>query len=168
MLTRLQKDDGFGLVELVMAMLLLSVGILAILAAFTSSSVGIRRASRVATASALADAQMELYRALRYSAIALDSASVSSANGTPAYSSDPAWSSTQVTMTCPTLPTECRASQSVTGADSGTYRVDTYITYQTPASGRQGKLVTVVVREGSGTSWLTRARVSTTFDELTG
>jgi type II secretory pathway pseudopilin PulG len=167
-LARLRTEEGFGMIELVMAMLMLTIGILGILAAFTSGSVAIRRASRVATASALADAQMELYRALRYGSIALDSASVSSANGIPLYSSDSAWSSSQVTTSCPTLPPECKASQSLTGADGGTYRVDTYITYHTPTSGRQGKLVTIVVRELSVSPSSTRARVSSTFDLATG
>ena len=149
-------------------MLMLNIGILAIVAAFSSSSLAIKRASRMSTAAALADKQMERYRALTYSAITLDSASVTSANGLPSYASDSAWSSSQVTTTCTTpVPFECAASQNLTGADSGTYRVDTYITYQTPPSGRQGKLVTIVVRDtGNGSRAL--VRVSSTFDQATG
>lgn len=150
-----------------MAMLLLTIGILAMVAAFTSTSVAVRRASRLSTASALADAQMELYRALKYSSIALNTASVTVANADSTYSSDAAWSASQVTFVCAPLVTQCNPMQSLTGADSGTYRVDTYIKYATPASGRQGKLVTIVVRD-TGNSSRTLVRVSSTFDEATG
>ena len=72
-LLRARKQDGFGLIELLMAMTILNIGLLAIVAAFNSGAVAIRRASRISTASALADSQMELYRALTYTSIALDS-----------------------------------------------------------------------------------------------
>ena len=167
MRARLREIEGFGLIELLMAMLMLNIGILAIVAAFSSSSIAIRRASRISTAAALADTQMERYRALTYGAIALDSGSLSAANAIPSYASDTAWSSSQVSTSCATLTIECRASQSLTGADSGTYRVDTYITYQTPTSGRQGKLVTIVVRD-TGDASRTLVRESSTFDQATG
>jgi hypothetical protein len=44
--------------------------------------------------------------------------------------------------------------------------VDTYVTYHTPASGRQGKLVTIVVRD-TGNASRTLVRVSSTFDQAT-
>jgi type II secretory pathway pseudopilin PulG len=162
---RLCKEEGFSMIELVMAMIMLTIGILAIVAAFSSGSVGIRRASRVATAGAIADAQMELYRALRYDVIALDSGSLSSANTDTSYTSDapPA----QVTISCPSLPPECRASQSVTGPDGATYRVDTYISYRY-VSTRQGKRVTVVVRDPSVSPPRRLISVPSTFDPATG
>jgi hypothetical protein len=149
-------------------MLMLNIGILAIVAAFSSSSIAIRRASRLSTAAALADTQMERYRALTYAAIALDANAVTSANADTSYTADSAWSSSQVTTTCATpLPIECKPSQALTGADSGSYRVDTYIKYQTPTSGRQGKLVTIAVRDiGEGSRTLVRE--SSTFDQATG
>lgn len=156
------------MIELVMAMIMLTIGILAIVAAFSSGSVGIRRASRVATAGAIADAQMELYRALSYDVIALDSGSLSSANTDTSYTSDPAWNPTeQVTISCPSLPPECRASQSVTGPDGATYRVDTYINYRY-VSTRQGKRVTVVVRDPSVSPPRRLISVPSTFDPATG
>jgi type II secretory pathway pseudopilin PulG len=155
------------MIELLMAMLILSIGLLALVAAFSSSSVAIRRASRISTASALADAQMELYRALTYNVVVLDAASVTTANGDSAYAGDPAWSASQVTTTCSPVVTECKPIQTLTGADSGTYRVDTYIKYQTPTNGRQGKLVTIVVRDVANAS-RTLVRVASTFDQATG
>src|SRR5215210_5192178 len=74
---RLRTDEsGFGLIELVIAMVILSVGVLALASAFTSGSVALRRASRTATATAIADAQLERYRAIRYCAIYLEPATV--------------------------------------------------------------------------------------------
>src|SRR3954447_17701194 len=79
---RLRSDAGFGLIELLMAMVMLNIGILAVVAAFNAGIVTINRASKVTTASALADQQLERYRALTYAAIALDATSVSSVDNT--------------------------------------------------------------------------------------
>ena len=65
MLKRLKGEAGFGLIELSMAMVMLNVGILAIVAAFNSGAVALRRASIVANATALADTAMEGYRGKR-------------------------------------------------------------------------------------------------------
>ena len=71
-MTRLRSDEaGFGLIELILALVLLNVGILATVAALNSGAVALQRASKIATASALADVQMESYRGLRWEAITL-------------------------------------------------------------------------------------------------
>src|SRR5919112_5113379 len=76
----LRRDEsGFGIVELLIAMAILSIGILALASAFTSGSVALRRASRTATATAIADAQLERYRAIRYCAVYLEPATVPAA-----------------------------------------------------------------------------------------
>lgn len=157
------------MVELLIAMVLLNVGLIALLAAFISGSTAVRRASRIATASTLADTQMELYRALTYSAIALDPTSVPA---TTPYTSDAAYSASQVTATCAsgtyTSYPQCNASRTVTGPDHGTYRVDTYIVLRTPTGGRAVKLVTVVVRDTQALTAPALARQSTSFDQSTG
>ena len=165
----LRREDGFGLIELMIAMVLLSVGLVALLGAFISGSTAVRHASRVATASTLADTQMELYRALTYTAIALDATSIPA---TSPYNTDTAYSATQVTATCASgayasYP-QCNASRTVTGPDHGTYRVDTYIVSRTPTGGRAVKLVTVVVRDTKALSTPALARQSTSFDQSTG
>jgi Tfp pilus assembly protein PilV len=177
-------DQGFGLIELLMAMVMLNIGILAIVAAFNSGIVTLNRASRVSTAAALADAQMEAYRALPYASIALDSASVAAVDAT--YKADTALSSCSgypsstscvVTTTCSGSPVanECNPSRSATGADRKSYRVDTYIvlststtTPPTPTNGRPVKIVTVVVREANKLSARPLAREASTFDQSTG
>src|SRR5689334_23276241 len=79
---RLRSERGFGLIELLMAMVMLNIGILAIVAAFNSGMLALNRASRISTASALADSQMEVYRAITYNAIGLDSTSLGSVDNT--------------------------------------------------------------------------------------
>src|SRR5205823_3253092 len=127
---RLRQEDGFGLIELLMAMTILNIGILATVAAFNSGIVALRHAGKVSTASVLADKQMELYRSLTYGSIALDSSSIPAS---APYNSDPAWASVQVTTTCTTpLSDECNASRTTTGPDHHTYRIDTYIVNSNP------------------------------------
>jgi Tfp pilus assembly protein PilV len=72
---RVTSEDGFGLIELLIAMVVMQVALLAIIGAFGAGSVALRRASMLNTAAVLADTQMELYRAMPYDAIGLDTAS---------------------------------------------------------------------------------------------
>jgi Tfp pilus assembly protein PilV len=171
---RLRNESGFGLIELLMAIVLLNIGILAIVAAFNAGTVSLNRASRISTGASLADAQMELYRALTFGAIALDSTTLPSS---APYNTDTAYSATQVTTTCSgsPKPNECNASRSVVGPDRKKYRIDTYIvlstgstTPPTPTGGRQLKIVTVVVRDGNSLSARPYAREASTFDQSTG
>jgi Tfp pilus assembly protein PilE len=169
-LSRLRNEKGFGLLELLMAMTMLNIGILALVAAFNSGAVALQRASRTTTAAALADAQMELYRAITYTAIGLDSTSV---NGTDTlYRSDSVLGgsiSNDLTVTCTgsPLPNQCVASRTAAGADHRSYRVDSYVTQTTPTNGRAEKLVTIVVRDGAS-PFRTLAREQSTFDASTG
>jgi len=173
-LTRARKqEDGFGLIELLMAMTMLNIGILALVAAFQSGAVALQRAGKLSTGAAVADIQMERYRALTYGAIALDATSAASAQEDSRYTGDSAYSSTQVTTTCTTpLAIECRALRTLTGPDGKRYRIDTFVTFDTPVtsaagSARQLKRVTIVVRDGLDTT-RTLARIASTFDQATG
>lgn len=170
MIARLRNEEGFGLLELLISLVMLNVGILALVAAFNGGSLAIQRASRTGTATVLADKQMELYRALLYANIALDTANVTTASANLQYSSDSAYNASQVSKVCAGSPSsvaaECKPMQTITGPDKFTYRVDTYIVYVTPTSGRQLKKVTVVTRDAAGTKAF--ARVSSYFDQSTG
>ncbi|HYZ20049.1 MAG TPA: prepilin-type N-terminal cleavage/methylation domain-containing protein [Gaiellaceae bacterium] len=172
MRTRLRSQGGFGLVELLIAMLMLNIGLLAVVAAFSSGIVSLNRASRITTASVLADQQMELYRALTYSAIRLDSTAVAGVDNT--YLCDatlggacPNSTSSLITATCSGPPDECNPSRVVTGADRKSYRVDTYIVSTTPTGGRPVKKITIVVRDAANLA-VTFVRQASTFDQSTG
>jgi Tfp pilus assembly protein PilV len=174
----LRSEQGFGLIELLISMTMLNVGILAIVAAFSSGAIALKNASEVSAASALGDKQMELYRALKYTEIALDTTAVGTANGDTTYQCDlankvdPAGSCgganqrTQLQQTCATMTPQCNPRQTVNGPDQRPYRVDTYIVSQTPPTGRTVKLVTIVIRRGSDLRQL--ARLSSSFDQSSG
>jgi len=161
-----ESEEGFGLIELLIAMVILNIGLLAIIASFQAGIITLSRASKVTTASVLGDQQMELYRALNYASIRLAPATIPN---TPPYTSDAAYSATQITGACsgPPYPEECNASRMATGADGKSYRVDTYIVETTPMGGRPLKQVTIVVRDGTNLSSI-YARQATSFDQATG
>jgi Tfp pilus assembly protein PilE len=168
-LTRLRRDDsGFGLIELLIAMMVLNIGILALFAAFNSGAVALRRAGTLATAATLANTQMERYRALTYAAIQLDTCEVGSADTT--YTTDAALTGNPtkvLTTSCASPPaTENDPVRDLIGPDNKRYRIDTFIVYDSPRDGRQLKKVTVVVREYYTTKNLVRE--ASTFDQSTG
>lgn len=144
----------------------LSIAISAQLAVFASSFTSLSRASMKGTAVTLADKQMETYRTVPYACVYLTSGS-----GDSTYSGDGAYSASQVTgsscspsSTPPTSATT--ASQTVSGPDHRTYRVDTYIVTTTPSGGRPLKQVTVVVRQvKAGVVGSVLAREASTFDQ---
>lgn len=165
----LQGESGFGIVELVFAMAMLAVGILAVFALFSTTSFAIQRASTVTTAATIADSRMEGFRAVTYPGIGFTAAAIDPAvtdstyEGDSAYGAPGASPGNSVTVaSSTTAPTA-----TVTGADGKPYRVDTYITWQAVAGGRNVKRITVVVRD-SVTPTKTWTRVVSTFDQATG
>jgi Tfp pilus assembly protein PilV len=189
---RLRAEDGFGLIELAMAMVMLNIGILAIVAAFNSGAVALRRASSVANATAIADTYMERYRGYRNCQIYIDTAANGGipANGTT-YQSDPAYNASQITQTyagagsvpatcslgsatwtCPAsgagTPTSDQLAvtahnQCAKGPDNRIYIVDLYVVSVSVASGGTQKQVTVVVRDPANAT-KSLVRESSTFD----
>jgi Tfp pilus assembly protein PilV len=180
---RLHQEEGFGLIELIMAMVILNIGLLAIVASFNSGAVALRRASHISTAAALADSQMERYRALLYAQIGFDSSQMAALDNTykcdsvlgascpntaTGCSSATCADGTEPTFTCGTA-TECLPKRIVNSTstpaspDRYPYRVDTYILFKTPSNGRQLKQITVVVRDGNNLA-RTFARITSTFD----
>lgn len=164
---RLTRDErGIGLIELLIAMGILAIAISAQLAVFSSSYASIGRASMKGTAVTLSDTQMETYRTLPYSCIFLASAS-----GDSTYTGDSAYSASQIMgSSCspnaspPSNATT--ASQSVSGPDGRSYRIDTYIVSTTPTGGRPLKKVTVVVRQvQNAVVGTVLARQASTFDQ---
>ena len=192
LLKRVRAEEGFGLIELAMAMVVLNIGILAIVAAFNSGAIALRRASQVANATAIADTYVERYRGFRNCQIYIDTAAN---NGIPAagttYRSDPAYNATQITQatvasgsipascslgsaawTCPASGASTATSnqlavtahnQCALGPDNRTYIVDLYIVAVNVTSGGTQKQVTVVVRDPANPTQ-SLVRESSTFD----
>lgn len=147
-------EGGFALVEMLVAIVVINVGLLAILLALTSGMTTLRRSAETSTASAVADKQLEKYRAVAFASIYLDTSSLAATDST--YQSDSAYSASQVSQTCYPLVAACTPSQTVTGPDGRPYRVDTYIVWTTPSGGTAVKQVTVVVRKSGSTATLAR------------
>jgi type II secretory pathway pseudopilin PulG len=177
--TRAREESGFGLLELLMAMVMLNVGILAIVAAFSSGNAALARANRVSTASALADKQLESYRGLIYDNIVFKTSEWNDAIANSTYTGDATYVANMQSpvspkglvatlTTCPAnVPANsCDPSYTATGPDHRSYRVDTYLYYDAPGGGAQLKTITVVVRPTSG-STVPWARVTSTFDSST-
>jgi prepilin-type N-terminal cleavage/methylation domain-containing protein len=177
--TRARNEAGFGLVELLIAMTVMAIGISAIVAAMSSGFVAINRARDASTAAALADTQMEAYRALPNCGIYLEESTIVSAGADytadVAYNADPTKRvGTSAPLLDPSAPCEqptpstslTTAHQSLTGADYRSYPVDTYIVRSTAASGGDAKQVTLVVHDPQNTKVLLRE--SSTFAPPTG
>jgi prepilin-type N-terminal cleavage/methylation domain-containing protein len=158
MTSRLRGQQGFALIEMLVAIVVINVGLLAILLALNSGMITLRRSAESSTASAVADQQIERFRALAFAAIYLDTTSLAATDST--YQTDSAYSASQVSQACSPLVAACTPSQTVTGPDSRSYRVDTYIVWTTPTGGAPVKQVTVVVRKPGSPTVL--ARVAST------
>jgi Tfp pilus assembly protein PilE len=136
-----REEGGFGLVELVIAMTVLSVGLLSLFATFATGYVAVNRANINGTASVLADRTMESFRGGQYSNLAAGTT-------TTTYSS----------TSTPASP------------DGHTYTVTAVVNTATATNtsgltARAEKLVTITVTDASGT---TRATESSAFDALIG
>jgi type II secretory pathway pseudopilin PulG len=186
---RLRSDRGMGLIELLIAMTVLQIAIFAVFAMLQAGGLAILRASRVSAANAAGERQLELYRGQLFSNVGLSSTAVAAAGGDAThtgtdglYTDDNAadaaeWNGgTQVdpagavppSLACASSPPECLPIQTVTGPDSRSYRLDSYVRTVTPSSGRSVKRVTVVVRRADDLSLAPLARLSASFDLATG
>jgi prepilin-type N-terminal cleavage/methylation domain-containing protein len=179
MALRGRSEAGMTLVELLIAMTVMSVGIAAIVAGFSSGIFTVVRAANASTAGAVADRQMEFFRALDYGSIFTASSPMDTT-----YTSDAAYESSaalRITGTC--SQNYCQTTR-VTSGGGGSYRIDTYASWKcanntTPSgspltcaslsgvANRPLKLVTIVVRNGASVSKVL-FREASTFDASTG
>jgi len=187
------SEAGFGLVELLIAMVILQVALLALVGAFGAGSVALGRASKANTAQALANQQMELYRSMTYDPIGLDTAaapttgmyvadtSVCQASQTPVCGNtgprnNPNTSPWSCTATSGATSVSlyysanginpCVAHRLVSGAgspDGQTYYVDTYIKLTT-SSATQRAYKQLAVVVRDGVSGKQLAKQITTMD----
>lgn len=180
---RARNEAGFGLIELLIAMVMLNIGILALVGAFSSGASALGRANKISNAATLADTQMERFRGLRYTSIAQDTTEWNAAVADATWTADSVYrNNMKAPITAPKalvstvtggacagtpVPLACDPSRTVTGADGRSYRVDTYLYYDQPAGGQQLKVITVVVRDPAHLN-LSLARLTSTFDSSTG
>ena len=136
------------LIELLIAMAVLSIGIAALVAGFSSGVVSINRARVTSTAGTLADQQMELYRQAAFTSLPVG----------------------LQTPTTPTGPDGHTYWMQVDGAWTcaiGTYSAGPPATCSGTPTSRPVKALTITVRDGSATGKLLFTE-SATFDSSTG
>jgi type II secretory pathway pseudopilin PulG len=136
------------LIEVLIAMVVMSIGIAALVAGFSSGVVAINRARVTTTAGALADQQMELYRQAAFTSLPVGLQTPTTPTGPDGHTY---WMQVDGSWTCAI----------------GTYSAGPPATCSgTPAS-RPLKALTITVRDGSSTAKLLFT-ASATFDSSTG
>lgn len=118
MLLRAREEDGFGLIELAIAMVVLNVGIFALIAAFQSGTLAVSRSGKTSSATVIADKTIEVFRALENKAIYLNAPS-GGGNDVSGYPNG--------------IPNSTSSWYTKYSADSAAYG-GTYYNYSTPSS----------------------------------
>jgi len=187
-----RRQEGFGLIELLVSMVILSIAVAALLTVFTASDLSLRRAGERGTATVLAERQLELYRKLAWEEIRIDVSQLSVAADVPApyltqtdqwFPSNPdtqqvadgiGGTGSDATDSClspVSFPDPCDPVQNVIGPDNHRYRIDTYIQFDKTESTPSTPITTikrvwvVVYRypvNGDG-SWSRLARASSSY-----
>ncbi len=145
--TRLRADEGMTLIELLIAMTVMSIGIAALVAGFSSGIVSINHSRLTSTAGSLADQQMELYRQASFASLPTTLQSATTPNGPDGHTY---WMQVDGSWTCAIGTFSAGPPPSCSG---------------TPAS-RPVKSVTINVRDGSASARLLFSE-TTTFDSST-
>ena len=171
MRTRAHNENGFLLVELIAAMLIITVALLALIGAYSLGYFAIGAAGQTSSAGMLANNQLELYSTLPYSSIGLDATTLTTVKVSDAtYSSDesalPSGATGDVTISGCGASAQCLPIQSIVGADHKTYKVETFIrALANPnISTRTEKVVTVVVRNMSVSGTPVVLKMQSAFD----
>ncbi|HEY2073134.1 MAG TPA: hypothetical protein VGG88_06130 [Gaiellaceae bacterium] len=156
------------MIELLAAIVVITIAILALMASYDQAFFSLHAAARKTAAASLAESQLELFSAVyststSYSSIGLNSTLLTTANSSDAfYSTDKAAlvpSGTDVSnSTCTNTLAQCKPVQtSVLGSDGKHYRIETFVRDVTQSLSCQGQTtscgttterdVTVIVRD---------------------
>lgn len=151
-----REEGGFLLVEVVVAVTVLAIGLLALMAVYDAAIVSLRSAGKHTAASQLATDQLELYDSLAVASVGLDSAALTTAKASdPYYATDETGlagaTGTDVTISGCGSAAHCAPVQVLTGSDRLSYRVETFIRDVT-LSGQTERIISVVVRSASSGS----------------
>jgi Tfp pilus assembly protein PilE len=166
---RIREEDGMGIIELMVAVMVLSVALLALMASYDSAFASLHNSARQSAAGTLADKQLELYSALQYSAIGLDAATLNTVKSSDTtYTGDEAALDNQAgaidaTITGCGTAAQCLPVQTQTGNDGRSYRVETFIRDITVTTRRE-RFVTVIVRDSNVTGSPVLAKITVAYD----
>jgi Tfp pilus assembly protein PilV len=179
MLRRAHEEDGMGIIELMAAMAVLTVALLALMASFDTVAVSLHSSQRNTTASTLANTQMELYRALPYASIGLDTDALSTAQGDSVYSADETALNATLDHTTDAVDStidgcstssgsapQCLPIQTLTGSDGHRYQLETFIrdVQNNTAIRWTERVVTVIVRDAGAPGTPELLRLTSAFD----
>jgi type II secretory pathway pseudopilin PulG len=168
---RLRKSDGFMLIELLIATIVLSLALLALMAVYDSSAISLHKAAQKTAAATIAQNQLELYGALSYTAVGLDASRLTTAKANPTYAADESsltpGGGTDVSLTSACSATQCLPIQAITGNDHRSYTVETFIRDINDKGypGRPERVIGVIVRDPSTTGTPIVARQSSAYDQ---
>jgi len=171
MRARLRNSDGFMLVELLVASVVLSVALLALMAVYDSSFMSLHKAAQKTAAATLAQNQLELYAALSYTDVGLDATSLATAKADPTYSADESSLSpsggSDVARASSCAATQCLPIQTMTANDHRSYTVETFVrdVNSLGYSGRPERVISVIVRDPSTTGTPIVAEQSSAYDQ---
>ena len=149
--TWLHAEEGMTLIELLIAMVVMSIGIAALVAGFSSGILSVRRAHLAATSAALADKQMENYKQATFTSLTPGALSGGTQTGSDGRTY---WVGKTISWTCVVGPANTTTSATAPTCTG------------TPAS-RPVKLVSVEVHNGSTSAAPLLFSESTTFDSST-
>jgi len=173
---RLQDESGFGIVEFVIAVAVLTVALLAISAGFEAGVISIRASARQTVAAKLADAQIERYAALSFSSIGLDATTLTNTQNANSGSYDGTYVSDETALNAVTSGTDvsfsgcgsaaqCLPVQTVTGTDSKGYKLETFIRDVVSFGTWTERMVTVIVRNPNVSGTPEIYRLTAGFDK---
>ncbi len=165
-----------GIIELVVAVVVITIALLAIAAGFETGVVSIRAAAKQTVAAKLADAQVERYAALAYTSIGLDATTLTNTktSGNPSYDStyvsdetalNAVTSGTDATISGCGTAAQCLPVQTVTGTDNKNYKLETFIRDVVSFGAWTERIVTVIVRNPNVSGAPEIFRLTSGFDK---
>lgn len=154
MMSRIRTEQGMTLVELLIAMVVMSIGVVALVAGLGGGILAVERGSATTIAGTIADKQMEVYRQGTWASLTPGVQTPSTTTGSDGKTY---WLQATVSWTCPVPP--------ATSANTTTNA--TAPTCSGTATVRPVKLVSIDVRDTSSTGKLLFSE-SSTFDASTG
>jgi len=158
------------MVEMVVAMAVLAIALLALAAGFEEGALATRSAGSKTVAATIADKQMELYGGLVYSSIGLDSTTVTNTKTSGNGSYDATWVTDDASLSGTEVNTSCGSSanclpvQTTTGSNGHSYKIETFVHDVTNVGTRTERIVTVLVRDLSQTGSPEVMRLTAGFD----
>jgi type II secretory pathway pseudopilin PulG len=175
-MSRLKDEGGMGLVELVVAMFVLTVALLALAAGYDTAAISVHNADKKTVAAKLAASQIELYQSLKVSSIGLDQTALTNVQTSGSGSYDGVYVSDEAGLT-PTgndhpivgcgSSAQCLPIQDVSGPENHPYRIETFIrdVTNTGATGTwKERFVTVIVRDRAVSGNPLLMQVTSAFD----